>query len=149
MKTTFFGKEVSGEFTIPSGIVTTSASVIERIANSIPQIGVITTKSIGLEEKKGNREPVITQYAPGCFTNAVGLTNPGAKEFVEQLSKIKIPKDKFILTSIFGKNAEEFISVAKIVESVSDGIELNLSCPHTSMIRFLSCFLGRNFYIRR
>ena len=132
MKTNFFGKEISGEFTIPSGIVTTSASVIQRIANSIPQIGVLTTKSIGLEEKKGNREPVITQYAPGCFTNAVGLTNPGALKFAEQLAQIKIPKDKFLLVSIFGKNAEEFASVAKILESVSDGFELNLSCPHAT-----------------
>jgi len=130
MKTKFLGKEISGEFTIPSGIITTSVSVIEKIANEISQIGVITTKSIGPEPKMGNREPIVTQYAPGCFMNAVGLTNPGYKEFAKQLSQIKIPKDKFLLTSIFGKDADEFVMVAKELAPYSDALELNLSCPH-------------------
>ncbi|MBU0472416.1 MAG: hypothetical protein KKF89_04205 [Nanoarchaeota archaeon] len=50
----FLGGKISGIFTIPSGIVTTSAKTIERIANEIPEIGVITTKSIGPEPRAGN-----------------------------------------------------------------------------------------------
>lgn len=126
----FLGKKISGEFTIPSGILTTDIKVVESIANEIPEIGVITTKSIGLEARSGNKEPILTQYAPGCFMNAVGLTNPGAKVFAEQLKDLKIPKDKFILTSIFGQNADDFVKVAKILAPYSDGLELNLSCPH-------------------
>ena len=128
----FLGKKISGKFTIPSGIVTTNPKIILKVAQEIPQIGVITTKSIGPEEKKGNREPIIHKYAPGCFVNAVGLTNPGAKEFAKQLAEIKprIPKERFLLVSIFGSNAEEFVSVAKTLEEYADGFELNLSCPH-------------------
>ncbi len=126
----FLGKEISGQFTIPSGIITTNIKVVEKLANEIPEIGVITTKSIGPEPKPGNREPIITQYASGCFMNAVGLTNPGYKEFAKQLSQLKIPKDKFLLTSIFGKNVEEFVIVAKELAPYSDALELNLSCPH-------------------
>ena len=126
----FLGKEISGQFTIPSGIIATNIKVVEKLANEIPELGVITTKSIGPEPKPGNREPIITQYAPGCFMNAVGLTNPGYKEFAKQLSQLKIPKDKFLLTSIFGKNAEEFVMVAKELAPYSDALELNLSCPH-------------------
>jgi len=128
----FLGKSISGCFTIPSGIVTTNVKVIEKIANEIPEIGVITTKSIGISPRDGNREPIFAQYAPGCFVNAVGLTNPGAEEFVKRLSKINIPEDRFLLVSIFGKDADEFVSVAKIVAPVADGLELNLSCPHAS-----------------
>ncbi|MBU1200993.1 MAG: tRNA-dihydrouridine synthase [Nanoarchaeota archaeon] len=128
----FLGKEISGQFTIPSGIITTNGKVIERIANSIPEVGIITTKSIGLNPREGNKEPIVTQYAPGCFMNAVGLTNPGAEEFAKQLQEIKIPKDRFILTSIFGKDAKEFVKVAKILTPFSDGLELNLSCPHAT-----------------
>lgn len=117
-------------FTIPSGIVTTSVSCLERIANEIPEIGILTTKSIGPEPRTGNREPIFAQYSPGCFVNAVGLTNPGAEEFAEQLRNIKFPKDKFLLASIFGKNAEEFVYVAKTLEPYVGGFELNLSCPH-------------------
>lgn len=132
MKYNFFGKEVSGRFTIPSGIVMTNPKIILKLANEIPEVGVITTKSIGPIEKAGNREPIITKYAPGCFMNAVGLTNPGAKEFAKQLAEIKplLPKDKFLLISIFGGNASDFVEVAKILAPLADGLELNLSCPH-------------------
>ena len=132
MEYEFLGKKISGRFTIPSGIVTTNPKILLKIAKEIPEIGVLTTKSIGPEEKKGNREPIIHKYAPGCFVNAVGLTNPGAKEFAKQLSEIKsnIPKDKFLLISIFGSNAQDFVDVAKILEEYADGFELNLSCPH-------------------
>ncbi len=126
-----FGKEISGPFTIPSGIVTTEASTIERIANEIPEIGILTTKSIGIEPSEGNREPIIAQYEPFSFINAVGLTNPGAGEFGERLSKIRIPDDKFLLVSIFGSCEEEFIRVAKRLQDYADGFELNVSCPHS------------------
>ncbi len=117
-------------FTIPSGIITTEVSNLERIANEIPEIGILTTKSIGLEPRAGNKEPILAQYAPYCFTNAVGLTNPGAEEFSRRLNEIKFPKDKFLLISIFGKDSAEFANVAKILDKHADGFELNLSCPH-------------------
>ena len=74
-------KEISGRFTIPSGIVTTNVSVLKKIADEIPEIGILTTKSIGPKPREGNREPIFAQYAPDSFTNAVGLTNPGAEEY--------------------------------------------------------------------
>ncbi len=52
----FCNKEISGPFTIPSGIVATEVSVLEKIANEIPEIGILTTKSIGLEKREGNRD---------------------------------------------------------------------------------------------
>lgn len=130
MKKKFFGKLVS-PFTIPSGIVTTSACVLERIAKDIPEIGILTTKSIGPEPRAGNREPVISQINETTFTNAVGLSNPGARVFAEELKEIyPLPNGKFLLTSIFGGTAKEFAEVAKTVAPYSDGLELNVSCPH-------------------
>ena len=126
-----FNKKISGPFTIPSGIVATELSIIEKIANEIPEIGILTTKSIGPESKEGNREPIIAQYTPFSFINAVGLTNPGAEEFGRKISKIRIPPDKFLLTSIFGSNEEEFKKVAERLVDVTDGFELNVSCPHS------------------
>ncbi len=126
-----FEKEISGFFTIPSGIVTTEISVLEKIAREIPEIGILTTKSIGLESKEGNKEPIIAKYAPFSFINAVGLTNPGARSFAEGLSSLEIPKDKFLLISIFGEAEEEFKKVAKALYDWADGFELNISCPHS------------------
>lgn len=130
MSTEFFGKTLSGLFTIPSGIVTTVPSIIQYFLDEVPQVGVITTKSIGLAPRAGNREPIYSQYAPGCFVNAVGLTNPGAMAVLAGLEALEIPDDRFLLTSIFGGSIEEFVEVARLLAPVSDGLELNLSCPH-------------------
>lgn len=130
MTTPFLGKNVTGPFTIPSGIVATAVPIIEYLFRHVPQIGVMTTKSIGLEPRAGNREPIYSQYAPGCFVNAVGLTNPGARRSAELLAALEVPDDRFLLTSIFGGSVEEFVEVAKVLAPVSDGLELNLSCPH-------------------
>lgn len=126
----FLGKTLSGPFTVPSGIVTTSSTIIQFVFDHIPEIGVLTTKSIGPTPKTGNREPIMSQYAPGCFVNAVGLTNPGAEASVALLGGLTVPDDRFLLTSIFGGSIEEFVEVAKLLAPVSDGLELNLSCPH-------------------
>ena len=129
MTTEFLGKQ-SGPFTIPSGIVTTAPAIIQRVIDSMPEVGVITTKSIGKAPRLGNREPVYSQFAPGCFVNAVGLTNPGVKEALKGLEQLDVPKDRFLLVSIFGGSVEEFVEVATQLAPVADGLELNLSCPH-------------------
>ncbi len=126
----FLGKTLSGPFTIPSGIVTTAVPIIQYVFDHMPQVGVVTTKSIGPEPRMGYREPVLSQYAPGCFVNAVGLTNPGAERSAEMMAELRIPEDRFLLTSIFGGSVAEFVEVARLLAPVSDGLELNLSCPH-------------------
>lgn len=126
----FLGKSISGPFTIPSGIIATAAPIIQYLFDRVPEIGVMTTKSIGPVPRSGNREPIMTQYAPGCFMNAVGLTNPGAEASLEQLAALRVPDDRFLLTSIFGGSVEEIVAVAQLLAPVSDGLELNLSCPH-------------------
>ena len=130
MSAEFFGKTLSGPFTIPSGIVTTAPSIIQYFFDAVPQLGVITTKSIGPVPRAGNREPIYSQYAPGCFVNAVGLTNPGAEAARAGLAALEVPRDRFLLTSIFGGSVAEFVAVARLLAPVSDGLELNLSCPH-------------------
>ncbi len=58
MSTEFFGKTLSGAFTIPSGIVSTATPIIQYFLDHVPEVGVLTTKSIGLEPRTGYREPV-------------------------------------------------------------------------------------------
>ncbi|MDG2140227.1 MAG: tRNA-dihydrouridine synthase [Gammaproteobacteria bacterium] len=130
MKTEFLGKKLSGPFTIPSGIVTCSANIIQRFFSLVPEVGILTTKSIGPEARLGYREPILTQYEPGCFANAVGLTNPGADQAAKLLADLIIPEDRFLLISIFGASVSEYVDVAKKLAPYGDGLELNLSCPH-------------------
>jgi len=132
-------------FTIPSGIVMTEVSCLEKLAREVDELGILTTKSIGpkprLVPEKGrlaagiqlgqaNWEPIFAQYMPYGFVNAVGLANPGAEEFDKKLASANLPKNKFLLASIFGSNSHDFIYVAKTLENRVDGFELNLSCPH-------------------
>lgn len=128
------GNKKVSPFTIPSGIITTKVPGLERIGNKVLEIGILTTKSISFEPREGNREPILAQYASGSFINAVGLSNPGAKQFGSKLADADIPRDKFLLVSIFGGNTEEFMDVVSSLEARAkpkiDGYELNLSCPH-------------------
>lgn len=122
---------VKGPFTIPSGIVTTVPSVVARLAADIPSLGFLTTKTISLEPRSGYREPIIHEYHPGCFANAVGLANPGARPFLESMMPLKpLSHNKPLFVSIMGSSPEEFLECSKILEPVADAFELNLSCPH-------------------
>lgn len=123
-------KRIRGRFVIPSGIRCTNAQTIEYYFHNIDEIGIITTKSISAKPKEGYQEPLYVRYSDRSYINAVGLSNPGADIFAKELSEIEIPSDKFLLVSIFGKNAEEFLQAAKILEPFADGFELNMSCPH-------------------
>lgn len=124
-------KEVKGLFATVSGVCANTSDVIHLWAKKIPQLGVITTKSIGKESKQGNPEPILCQVDKKTFRNAVGLANPGCEAFARELKEIyPLPDGKFLLTSIFGKTAEELKYVAKTLAPYSDGLELNFSCPH-------------------
>jgi len=125
------GKKKIKGFATVSGIGTTTSDIIKLWSKKIPSLGLITTKSVGLDPKKGNSEPIICQLDEKTFRNAVGLTNPGCHKFAEELKEIyPLPDDKFLLTSIFGKTADELRQVAEIVAPYTDGLELNFSCPH-------------------
>jgi len=122
---------IGSPFTIPSGIVTTVPAVIARIAREIPAIGFLTTKTLSVNPREGYREPIVHEYYPGCFINAVGLANPGARNFVEAMRPLlPLHENKPLLVSIMGNDAEEFLACALILDPIADAFELNLSCPH-------------------
>ncbi len=123
--------KIKSPFTIPSGIVTTVPSVIARIARDMPQIGFLTTKTLSLYPRPGYREPVLHEYYPGCFVNAVGLANPGAESFLQSMkSLLPLQDSKPLFVSIMGADPEEFLECARILDPIADAFELNLSCPH-------------------
>lgn len=99
-------------------------------AETIPAVGILTTKSISKKPMKGNPTPVLEQVTEWEFRNAVGLANPGVDAMINELKEWKVPADKFLLASIFGENTEEFVYVAKKLSPYVDGLELNISCPH-------------------
>ncbi len=134
--------KIESGLTIPSGIITTTPDSCELIAHEIKEIGIITTKSIGIEKREGNTEPILAQSSQDTFINAVGLSNPGYKEFTKEIAEVyPLPNNKILLISIFGSTVEEFVKIAKALENYSDAFELNFSCPHA---KGYGMFIGQN-----
>jgi dihydroorotate dehydrogenase (NAD+) catalytic subunit len=130
-KTRLGGLGVRSPFTIPSGVVTTLPPVIARIAKEIPEIGFLTTKTISLAPREGYREPVLYEYHPGCFVNAVGLANPGAEAFRNEMGRyLPLHDGKPLVVSIMGADPEEFLACARALAPIASAFELNFSCPH-------------------
>jgi dihydroorotate dehydrogenase subfamily 1 len=124
------GRVIWPPFTIPSGIITILPDIVRRVAETVP-IGLITTKSIGKDPYDGYVEPVISQQKGASLSTAIGLSTPGYHAWAEEMSGVYPLKDRFLLTSIFGETAEEFVEIARGVSGCTDGIELNFCCPHS------------------
>jgi len=103
------------------------AGSMQRIFKS--GAGAIVTKSISLKSREGYPNPAVIELEHGIL-NAMGLPNPGIDAFSEEILKLKSSKIP-IIGSIFGANANEFVKLAKKMQSYGvDAVELNLSCPH-------------------
>ncbi len=125
------GLHLPNPLMLAAGILGISHSLFKRVAEA--GAGAVVTKSIGLHPRQGYPNPTIVGVESG-FINAMGLPNPGAKEFAKEINKskdIKLP----LIASIFGETPEEFSEVACIVEEAGAvAIELNVSCPHAEKV---------------
>jgi dihydroorotate dehydrogenase (NAD+) catalytic subunit len=112
---------------LASGVVGVTVASLTRAIES--GAGGAVSKSIGLEPREGYVNPTLVATDAGLL-NAVGLSNPGARVFSEELAGIR-GKHLPIIVSIFGGGPQEFGRVAEILD-VSEFLayELNLSCPH-------------------
>ena len=91
--------------------------------------GGAVTKSVGPRSREGYDEPTMVEVESG-MVNAVGLPNPGAKKFAEELSVFK-GKGLPVFVSVFGGDEGEFAEVVSAVDGADFlAYELNLSCPH-------------------
>lgn len=124
-------RKIKNLFATVSGVGTTTSDIIDLWAKKIPQLGIITTKSISKYPCEGYEEPILCEVDKKTFRNAVGLPNPGCKAFAKELKEIyPLRNGTFLLTSIYGKTPKEFQDAAKVLAPYSDGLELNFSCPH-------------------
>jgi dihydroorotate dehydrogenase (NAD+) catalytic subunit len=107
---------------------TSLARVVEAIRFGA---GAAVTKSIGPSPREGYPEPTLVEVDSG-MVNAAGLPNPGGVEFSKELAALR-GKSLPVMVSIFGGDAAEFKTVAKVLDD-NDFIayELNLSCPHVA-----------------
>jgi len=127
LRTSFAGLRLENPLVLASGIAGVTVKSLTRAIES--GAGAAVSKSIGIEPREGYRNPTLAATDSGLL-NAVGLANPGARIFSEELSAVKgrrLP----IIVSIFGGGPLEFARTAEILDGGEFiAYELNLSCPH-------------------
>lgn len=128
LKTEFLGKEMSSPLVLPAGVLDISFSSYKLLTKA--GAGLITTKSLTKEIRKGHAGPVVTEVEGGML-NCMGLCNPGIAEGLEEIERFRELSDAPVNLSIFATDAAGFTELAeKANESKADFLELNLSCPN-------------------
>jgi len=120
------GIKMKNPLMLASGILDLTKESMERFVDA----GAVVTKSVGREERKGYKNPVVYEMEYGIL-NAIGLANPGVEEYVRELEEVGVEN---VIGSVFGGNAEEFGYVARKISPYVKAIEMNMSCPHAKRV---------------
>jgi dihydroorotate dehydrogenase (NAD+) catalytic subunit len=122
----FLGVECKNRSVLASGILGVTMSSLNKALEA--GAGIVTSKSIGPERRKGHHGPVVHDWGCG-LVNAVGLSNPGIEEFCAGFEARRPPFP--LIVSIFGRRTEDFPELARRLEELRFSfLELNLSCPN-------------------
>lgn len=128
------GLKLKNPLILASGILGSSCSSLNKIAE---EAGAVVTKSVGLEERSGYRNPTVVNWRCGLI-NAIGLASPGAEDFAAELKKFSFSSP--LIVSLYGRSEEDFVRLVEIFDFAS-AFELNFSCPH---VRNAGIDIGRD-----
>jgi len=117
---------------VASGVLGSSTSLIKK-ASENPSVGAVVTKTVTYNPRNGYENPTAVDLGYG-FLNAMGLPNPGYLEYRNELAEAKRKLGVPLIVSIGPSNGEEAAEMVSILDNVSDGFELNLSCPHAEKL---------------
>ncbi len=129
----FLHLQIKSPLVLASGILGTSPSLMSRCA--LEGAGAVTSKSCGPDPRVGHENPVAFAWDGGVI-NAIGLTNPGARNELPLLRETKKrlkPLGVPLFASIFAPDLKAFGEVARVIaEAAPDLIEVNISCPNVA-----------------
>ena len=113
---------------LASGFLGISMNLFRRLYKL--NVGAIVSKSISNSPIEGYRNPTIVSLNNSGYLNAVGLANPGADAFSQEIRENdNLP----ILVSLAGSSDMDFSSLVKKFDRLNiTGYEINLSCPHVA-----------------
>jgi dihydroorotate dehydrogenase (NAD+) catalytic subunit len=113
---------------LASGFLGISMNLFRRLYKL--NVGAIVSKSISTSPIEGYRNPTIVSLNDSGYLNAVGLANPGADAFSEEIRENdNLP----ILVSLVGSSDKDFPMLVKKFDRLNIiGYEINLSCPHVA-----------------
>lgn len=97
------------------------------------KLGAITTKTITLEPRKGNKLPRIAEDN-NAYLNSIGLENPGVEKFMaEDLKWLETNYPNLnVIVNVGGSTLEDYVNVVKKLNESSyiKAYEINVSCPN-------------------
>ena len=111
-----------------------SGKLLYRYA--IAGAGALVTKSVGVREQEGYPNPTFFEVAPQTqtYVNAMGLPNPGIRDYgpeIEDAKRANVP----LILSVFARDVEESREVAKVALNYPiEMLEFNASCPHSDFV---------------
>jgi dihydroorotate dehydrogenase (NAD+) catalytic subunit len=130
LRTYFLGMELSSPLVLPAGVLDISFSSLKQVTDF--GAGLVTTKSLTNEPRKGHAGPVVAEVEGGML-NAMGLCNPGITGGLEEVKRLKLLSDAPVIVSVFATDVKGFRVLAERVNSSeADFLELNLSCPNVT-----------------
>jgi dihydroorotate dehydrogenase (NAD+) catalytic subunit len=97
----------------------------------LSRLGAVITKTITLEPREGNPMPRIAE-TPAGMLNSIGLSNIGARKYLEQKLPLLQGIDTSVITNVAGNTVDEYRRVVEFVQNHPriDGFEINVSCPN-------------------
>ncbi|MBX3178960.1 MAG: dihydroorotate dehydrogenase [Candidatus Hydrogenedentes bacterium] len=97
----------------------------------VSRLGAVTTKSLSLEPRAGNKPPRLVE-TPAGMLNAIGLQNVGIEAYLRDKAPFLREKGCTIIGNIYGKTPEDYATLAARLDEAgaADAIEANLSCPN-------------------
>jgi dihydroorotate dehydrogenase (NAD+) catalytic subunit len=97
----------------------------------LSRLGALVTKSLRAKPSPGNPPPRVAEIPAGILAS-VGIQSIGFDAFIESELPFLCRFNTPIIVSLAGESVEEFVEMAKKLNSVNGvaGIELNLSCPN-------------------
>ena len=100
---------------------------------SLDKLGAVVVKGISPNPVSGNPMPRHAEITSGVI-NAVGLQNPGVKEFLKNEKYLPFLRkaNAAAIINVWGKSLEEYIEVAEAFEGHNGvtALEINISCPN-------------------
>ena len=97
----------------------------------VSKLGAVTTKSLSLKPRAGNRPPRLVE-TPAGMLNAIGLQNVGIEAYLKEKAPWLREHGCTIIGNVYGYSPEEYAELAGRLEAegAADAIEANLSCPN-------------------
>jgi dihydroorotate dehydrogenase (NAD+) catalytic subunit len=113
---------------LASGFLGTTGASLVNVANN--GAGAVTSKSLGLDERKGHPGPVVAEWENGLI-NAVGLSGPGIEEGIHEIKYAVRNSKAPVIASIFASTVRDFGKAAREISKARPCfIEANISCPN-------------------